>query len=403
MSTFGWTYLSRDALRRAEAQMADKSQGVRDEIGFLHLHQRYADLFFPGTSVLQTRLRYALFVPWMYQGLRARPPKGSVINAVRDAERRLVVRLLKRLPDAKEKRGIIGRDSANYISSQPPSMVYWGALGAWGILRRKDGLRHYSRADVHRGLRPGKVSRDDDGVPLGAVIEPFNSLPPVPDDWSSDDEIRFELNFVERKFFREQWKGLRCADGTRPLLAQLAQHSLPDIMALPTCWAEEVCEVAGDQAHSLRRASAAAALAGIGRSVYAALVEQTREQRDRQPTPRKHRDYLVAVVEEHAEGALRFDLAAVEADIGRLPDTLRAVLERTTEWLRSGKRSPEPLRAVYEIAEFDRKRSRARLPDRGFAQARRLEWGSDDYPQASPLHYRWDRVSQMLADLHGQS
>jgi hypothetical protein len=52
--------LSRDALARAKAQMDEESMGVRDEIGFLTIHQGYADRFFPGTSVLHTRARYLL-------------------------------------------------------------------------------------------------------------------------------------------------------------------------------------------------------------------------------------------------------------------------------------------------------------------------------------------------------
>jgi hypothetical protein len=59
---FGWTLLSPEAIRKAEAQLREDAEGVRDEIGFLFLHQAYADRFFPGTSVQQTRLRYALFV-----------------------------------------------------------------------------------------------------------------------------------------------------------------------------------------------------------------------------------------------------------------------------------------------------------------------------------------------------
>lgn len=37
----GWTFLSREALSRAKAQMDEESLGVRDEIGFLTIHQRY--------------------------------------------------------------------------------------------------------------------------------------------------------------------------------------------------------------------------------------------------------------------------------------------------------------------------------------------------------------------------
>ncbi|WP_277991597.1 DUF6361 family protein [Trinickia acidisoli] len=402
VATFGWTYLSRDALRRAEEQMSEKSRGVRDEIGFLQLHQRYADLFFPGTSVLQTRLRYALFVPWMLKSLRTRPLRGGVAHAVRDAERRLVDRLLKRPEGALEKRGIIGRDSPNHVSNQPPSVVYWGALGVWGILRRKDGVRYYSRAEVLRSISPGKVARDDDGVPLGDLIEPFNELPPIPDDWNADGEIGFELSLAERKFFRGMWCGLRCANGTPSVLARLALNALPDFMSVPTCWDEEVCEAAVEHTGPLQRARAAAALACIGRGVYAALTEQTREQLDRRPTATTHRDYLREIITDHGEAALQFDLAATEMDIGPLATTLRDVMTSTCLWLRSRDGDLERLRTVYELAEVDRKGSRARLPDLGFARTRRLEWNSEDYPLAKPLHYRWDRVSRMLADLSGQ-
>ena len=61
----GWTLLSRDVLRRAETHLREDVEGVRDEIGFLSLHPAYADRFFPGTSVLHTRLRYAPFLPWL--------------------------------------------------------------------------------------------------------------------------------------------------------------------------------------------------------------------------------------------------------------------------------------------------------------------------------------------------
>jgi hypothetical protein len=78
MSSYGWTYPSRDALRRAENQLSGAGEGMRDEIGFLIIHQRYADHFFPGTSVLHTRMRYALFVPWIYQTLYEEGAPGRV-------------------------------------------------------------------------------------------------------------------------------------------------------------------------------------------------------------------------------------------------------------------------------------------------------------------------------------
>ena len=61
--------------------MAD-SAGVRDEVGVLSLHTAYANRFFLGTSVQQTRLRYALFVPWQITVLlRDREPRQFQVDA----------------------------------------------------------------------------------------------------------------------------------------------------------------------------------------------------------------------------------------------------------------------------------------------------------------------------------
>jgi hypothetical protein len=141
LSTFGWTYLSRSALRRAEQQLAGAGEGVRDEIGFLILHQRYADYFFPGTSVLHTRLRYALFVPWIYQTLFEEASTGRVADRLERQE----IRLAGRLKHVKE-RGVIGGLNHPRPTTQPPSVSYWAALGTWGILRKQDGYSHRARS-----------------------------------------------------------------------------------------------------------------------------------------------------------------------------------------------------------------------------------------------------------------
>jgi hypothetical protein len=93
MSSYGWTYLSRDALRCAENQLSGAGEGVRDEIGFLIIHQRYADHFFPGPSVLHTRMRYALFVPGIYQSLYEEGASGREQDSLQKAEIKLAGRL----------------------------------------------------------------------------------------------------------------------------------------------------------------------------------------------------------------------------------------------------------------------------------------------------------------------
>ncbi len=49
----------------------------RDELGLGAIRDSFADALFPGTSTIQTRMRYMLFVPWIYLSLekkRVVPP-----------------------------------------------------------------------------------------------------------------------------------------------------------------------------------------------------------------------------------------------------------------------------------------------------------------------------------------
>lgn len=385
----GWTYLSRDALARAKAQMDEESLGVRDEIGFLTIHQRYADRFFPGTSVLHTRARYALFVPWLFEDL------AGVIGPVAQRALRERERLLAgRLRDAGEAQ-VIGSRVFPKPSSQPPSTVYWNALAVWGILRpRMDGWT-ISRGQAHRLLKTVGSPSDDDGQPLLSFEPPFVRLPDRPSNWQSGD-ITLRLKKREAGFLRERLAQLRGNGGRE--LSLLAKLVRTEAAAPAEMWADEACAVAGADEGALIRARQAASLAGIGRAIYDALLERIVEIDDRREVPARHRDHLKAILAEHGPIAARLDVGALEADIGVLPPKLLAVVTATRDWIAKGLGNPVTLSDVYTAAEA-RKGPRARLAPTPNGRARRLEWSSDEHGLAGPLHYRWQQVSTLLDDL----
>ena len=69
-ATLTWLDLTasdRDRMR----QVLDlfNEQGTVDEMGLGRLRDALSEALFPGTSTIQTRLRYVLFVPWIYRQL----------------------------------------------------------------------------------------------------------------------------------------------------------------------------------------------------------------------------------------------------------------------------------------------------------------------------------------------
>lgn len=402
---FGWTLLSRDALKRAESRLSEEVEGVRDEVGFLAIHQAYADRFFPGTSVLHTRLRYALFVPWLYQRLASRRLRGRVEPLLQREE----VALAGRLKEAGED-GVIGGRSYPAPTSQPPSMVYWTALGTWRILRPLPSGAWPPRASVHRALtRVAGSTRlhDDDRQLLEETEEVFAGVPAPPDEWNEPEaEIDFRLRAEEARFLRARLLAVPRpgSDGMPSLLARLAE--VP-ISASTDLWAAKVTRAAAPEDRpALERARQAAALAAVGRGVYAALVEDLRDRDDRLPTENLHRSALKGVAAEFRRDALALDVDALHGDAvsgGGFGETIPTVLRETQVWLRDPRAPVTELHRVYEAAERLRKGRRARLSTSLAGREKRAEWVPSEHPEARPLHYRWGNVRRLLLDLQGHS
>ena len=66
MSSFTWLDYSEHERRRAlDVISLFKYQDTRDELGLASIRHAFAECFFPGTTTIQTRARYFLFVPWL--------------------------------------------------------------------------------------------------------------------------------------------------------------------------------------------------------------------------------------------------------------------------------------------------------------------------------------------------
>ena len=397
--SLGWTLLSRDALKRAETLAQNDVQGVRDEIGFLALHQAYADRFFPGTSVLHTRLRYVLFVPWIYQGLIKDGVRERVAESINQAELNLVGQLRM-----SGESGIIGKENYPKTTTQPPCLVYWSVLGKWRVLRAMADGSYPQRSVIHRRLgRPGGNGKlKDDDKQLMQEDQPlFASLPQPPKSWGKKTEpLDFRLLAREKKFLSNMMLALRRPDSNeRSLLSRMVEA---DVQLGPqaSMWSGEVEQLADDADRAaLVRARQAASLSAIGRGVYAALVEDLRAVHDGVESRTKNRDALEHLIGEHGHDGLKLNVAKIQDDAAKMDAKILEVLDRTQTWLRRGNRDVSELYQVYCDAESKRKDKRARLPKTLFAREKRLEWSPEEHPSAQPLHYRWDVARSFLRDL----
>jgi uncharacterized protein DUF6361 len=393
----GWTMLSWEEMRQVERALSSGEQDTRDEIGFLLIHQGFADRFFPGTSVLHTRVRYALFVPWLYLRAAHNGLRGVDLDTM---IRRLLIELAIRLKQiGGEPYDVIGGDKLGQLTSQPPDRVYWTALRTWGLLlpgvdTRSEALRRLTIVSHSPTLD------DDGGSLLDEATEVFSGLPDRPAGWdNADATLNFRMPRDERSFLRRKLGQLTRPDNAPSLLAQLVEagdtfdgtsSALPDALDVRADGADKV---------ALGVARDAAALAAIGRAVYGALVEQLLAQ-DGGPDDRIFRAQLATHFDQYGTAASRCDLDTLETLLPGLPTYVTAVLRETRDYVREGKPGRFlRLRECYQKSEVNRKSvRRARLLDTPRAAERRAEWDSRRH-NTSPLHYRWYIVRTVLGDL----
>ena len=119
-SHFGWVDFAEDHRRRMlDVIRLFQEQETRDELGVGTIRDAFSEYFFPGTSTIQTRARYMLFIPWIYRRLEEQRIFGiEMERRARNDEIRLVYALLK----SEDTEGIIGSESRERLQ-RLPSMV----------------------------------------------------------------------------------------------------------------------------------------------------------------------------------------------------------------------------------------------------------------------------------------
>jgi hypothetical protein len=228
-STLTWIDHDPAARERSQRILAlFKEKESRDELGLGAIRDAFADSMFPGTSTIQTRLRYMFFVPWVYQTLeRQRVPVSDFAMRARNLELGLVQPLL----DGSEW-GIFGVQAGKKLK-RLPSSVYWAGLGSWGIRRFQGSQDEYHRAVGELYIRRDRHrERDDfDGNAETHALTWHPRLPSPPSGFPK--ELSFSLTEEEAGFLRDRI----VTSHPTSLLAWLVQNSVAFDSTPPYPWA----------------------------------------------------------------------------------------------------------------------------------------------------------------------
>ena len=211
-----------------EAVELFREQGTLDDLGIGSVRDAFSNLLFPGTSVLHTRARYFLFIPWIYRRLEQEGARSTEV-AVR--ARRYEIRLIDALRAGGETRGVIGERARSELK-QLPSAAYWSGLGALGFRLFHGTQDQYHRSfDGYRQLVRGAPRVSDDEDPIASI---YRNWHPTLDALGAEypgflEEAEFALTPDEGAFVRE----LVLRHASKSFMAFVTASGSPSSVAYP--------------------------------------------------------------------------------------------------------------------------------------------------------------------------
>jgi hypothetical protein len=229
-SQLAWLDFDAEQQRRTREMLRlFEEKESRDELGIGQVRDAFSDLMFPGMSVLLTRARYFLLVPWC-AAVADRTARQRRPQSLADVERRVVLTLLAEAPDDF---GIIGARAGAKVKNLP-SVIYNQALERYGIAR--------SASDDRTALE----EELGEEVTRRATGRWVSSVPPAPPGFPDSIVGGLRLETDEARWLTEQ---IVSACPTS-FLAHVLQSAEP-IDDVPWAWSHPAVRHADDETRAV--------------------------------------------------------------------------------------------------------------------------------------------------------
>lgn len=399
-SFFGWLdYDERDAQRMREVFAAFDDKGTIDSLGLGVIRDSISDQLFPGISMIQTRARYFLFVPWVCRILEAeRVPPGRFTARLRELE----VALIESLRQVEgPNQGVIGHRARKRLS-RLPSSVYWNGLGTFGIRRLDLSTAEYRSFVARYGRIQEYTQVDDDGEPIVQQLRMWDpALPPAPDGFPQRP-VSLRLTEDEAEYLAGRFMTAR----PESMIAELARD-LTIERAAPMPWEVPLSGAPPRLADLLRHARNFSELMEGAQALYNLLLARRATQQlgqDRQELIEDLTGELECWVETISKRHHELESWVASEDFWFVIERVTKVPAPTRRfvlaWAEAALDRPEAIAddaaAAQLLAERERrlKGKLARL-----SEPRALENWSGDPFSVGQMTFRWANARQILDDL----
>lgn len=189
--------------------------GTLDELGIAPIRDGYANIFFPGTSTIQTRAKYFLIVPYALKDMEFNNETNPnrILKDFDEVEKKCGKRFLANNSNTD---GIIGSRSLGQGKwvKRTPADIYWAGLRSYGIftggtlslseyIRAICALKNQKATLAKLGNRNDVEEDDGDDKDAGELFRmQFWHIPTYNPDW--EENLNIKLSEDEGRFLKRQ-------------------------------------------------------------------------------------------------------------------------------------------------------------------------------------------------------
>lgn len=240
----GWIDFSKSERNKVLSVLDMLSEsGTLDELGIAPIRDGFANLFFPGTSTIQTRAKYFMIIPYALKDLEHsnETNPGRMLRTFDEIERKCGEMLLTSGTDID---GIIGSRSLaqNRWVKRTPADIYWAGLRNYGIftggtlslteyIHAMCAMKNQKATLTRLGNRNDKDAQEkevDDKDAGNLFRKQFWKIPTYNSHWM--ENISIKLTPEEGAFLKEQMIALY----PDSMLAFILRNNVKEIFACKT-------------------------------------------------------------------------------------------------------------------------------------------------------------------------
>ena len=256
-------------------------KGVLDELGVSQIRDAYSDLFFPGTSTIQTRAKYFFIVPYAFRDLEFNNQYDylKLRKTFNNAEERCGHIFLENNPD---EYGIIGKRSiqgGGWVSRTPAS-IYWAGLRRYGFFKRRMSIDQYikfiaiQKQNTSGVVKLGNSSDEShDDKRAGDVQKKYLfNIPTYKMDWI--DNLDINLTPDEGQFLKNQI--IETCNGS--LLAYVLKEDIHEFLDIPSFSGLKAIDFPDEIQNNLIKADSFSEFCFALRVIYNLIVSENKNE-----------------------------------------------------------------------------------------------------------------------------